>query len=175
MLGPGCNLFFFYFVTLYSAYIFFVTSRGKKPINSLQWAFPYMILALLLVSGISVALAVVSYQGKFDINFLLLEVILVAICLAFVICTYIATCILLIRRIRSSADGEASPYMVKTRNWIVIKFLVILAAFILVWAWYLMNSLNYLIDGKKLALDAPSALMSVLDSVILGKNIFCTR
>lgn len=64
-----------------------------------------------------------------------------------------------------------SVHAVISRNWIIMKLLAILAAFILVWCFVMSNALRYLLSGDMIAQDVPSAFMAVLDSIILG-NVF---
>lgn len=128
----------------YIAYIFFQTTRGKIPVSAMQRTFPYAIIGVLLVTGLAIALETCSYKGLLPMNPLASEVILSAICLSFVLCTYLATCTMLLRRTSWSASdrGKNAPYVLKARNVILAKMLMVLAVFILVWSWVVANSMK---------------------------------
>lgn len=126
----------------YIAYIFLQTTRGKTPVSAIQRSFPYAILGVSLMTGLSVALEACSYKGLLPMKPLVTEIILSAICVSFVLCTYVATCTVLLRRTSYNAPDRVAntPYVTKTRNAILGKMLMVLAAFILVWTWVIANA-----------------------------------
>ncbi len=162
---PRFFLSFFFFSSRYIAYMFFVTSGGKRPVSVLQKNLKYSITYVVFLSGLSAFLDGLSYTKRLPINALILEVFFTASCLLFIIGAYARTCTALLRR---NHAGVYSTNLIKARNLALAKLLSILATFIIVWIWTLGNNIIYLVQGESLAVDVPSALMAVLDSIILG-------
>lgn len=155
------------------SYAVLLTSRGTRPTSALQRSLPWTIAVVLLMAAISIILMTLSYVGLTGISPLLIEVILSAACLCFVMAAYVGPCFVLVRRTKGGVGG-AYFQVTRARNMAISKLIAVLSAFILVWAFMVVSGIQYLLDGDRFAVDVPSALMAVLDSIILG-NLFGGR
>ncbi len=153
----------------YIAYVFLVSSRGFRAISSIQKLFPWAIVVVLFLTGISAALEVAAYIGILHINHLLLEVILTGVCLLFVLCAYIGACMALMHRTIWKSRGVTSIH-INNRNLAIAKLLSILAVFIGIWSWVQYNQLIYLINGDDYAVD-----VSIIDSELRHVSFLLQR
>lgn len=157
------------------AYIFFAHTRGRIPISAFQRKLPQAIAILLLVTGASITFESLAFKGVLPCNPLFVEVVLVGLCVLFVGWAYLKTCIILAQRTRGQFVGRESSHVLKARNLTIAKLLIILISFILVWSLAVSNNIRFLSEKIFAAEDVPSAIMSILDSVILGNLFHSTR
>lgn len=135
----------------YIAYMFLVTSRGRKPVSSVQRTFSWGISAVLVITAVSITLETFSYTKRISLNPMAVEVIFSGACLCFVICCYAGTCLALVRRTWRALAVESSSEIIKAKNMAIAKLLVIVAVFILVWVWVVVNNIKYLINDDSSA------------------------
>lgn len=105
----------------YIAHMFFMISRWITPISTLQQKFKYGVLAVLLMTAISITLETLAHTGRLNIHPLTIEVTFSSVCLAFVVLAYGATCYTLARNNRGSSGLEHSAYVIKARNAAIAK------------------------------------------------------
>lgn len=117
------------------------------------WAILFVI-GLVAVSSLFDTLAYCKVLKKIKSS-LYFEVVLSSVVLIFIICAYLGTCIILTRRTWTHIGGRAfhSAHMVKARNRAIAKLLVILLAFIIVWAYNISVGIKSLINDDGLAID----------------------
>lgn len=126
---------------VYVAYIFLAITRRTNPVSALQRKFPRILLCTLLGSGLCISLEICSYKEWLAFNPLILEVLVSSICLCVVVCIYMVTCIALLRHTSWNMPNLVNlPHVTNLRNQILVKLIVILAAFILVWSWVVGNT-----------------------------------
>lgn len=145
------------YMHVYIAYMFFVSSRGRKPITFLQKNFFWAIVGVLLISAITITLETMSYRNRLYLNPLTVEVLFSGMCVVYVVFAYVETCIILRRRMTSGSRGNRdTSNVVKARNSAIAKLLTILTCFIVVWVWVISNNIQYLEHGESVAVDMPS-------------------
>lgn len=132
--------------------MFLVTSRGRRPVSTVQRTFLWGIAAILLITALTTTLEALSYTKRISsLNPMAVELLFSGACLCFVICCYTGTCVALIRRTWRTSAVENSPEIIKATNMAIAKLLVIVAVFILVWVWVVSNNIKYLIIGDSSA------------------------
>lgn len=151
----------------YIAWVFFSITRGKRPLTAIQRGFPLAILGIISMAGLSSGLETYAYLTGYCPH-ISVDVVFSSACLLFVVAAYVGTCVTILHRTKGNNETRASFHVIRARNRTIGKLLLILAVFILVWTWVVANAVRYHLSGETTAVDVPSAMMSILDSLILG-------